>query len=272
MSDLDSIARTDRIAEPVAVATPADSGESTVVFDRVVVLIPALNEEESLPKVLQDLPTVANVIVADNGSTDRTAEVAKAHRAIVVTESQRGYGSACLRAISELKHLNDDNSLNTEVVVFLDADYSDDPKLLPELVTPILNDQADFVLSSRMLGDREPGAMPIQARWGNRLACFLMAVMLGCRYTDLGPFRAIRYKSLLDLDMEDRNYGWTIEMQIKAAAANLRTIEIPMPYRVRIGKSKISGTLVGTVSAGYKILKVVFTYGFTAMFRRLFSR
>lgn len=244
------------------------STEGGSPFERIVVLIPALNEESSLPKVLKDLPDVGHIIVTDNGSTDRTAELATAAGAIVVKESQRGYGAACLRAMSELKRLVENSEADPDVVVFLDADYADDPKRLPELVNPILANQFDFVLSSRMLGEREPGAMPMQARWGNRLACFLMWLMLGYRYTDLGPFRAIRYSELLALNMRDQNYGWTIEMQIKAGAARLRTLEIPMPYRVRIGQSKISGTLIGTVSAGYKILKVVFTYGLAALFRR----
>jgi len=148
------------------------------------------------------------------------------------------------------------------IVVFLDADYSDHPELLPRLIEPIRRGQADFVLGSRLLGHRQQGAMPPQSVWGNRLACFLIRRLLGARYTDLGPFRAIRYASLLSLGMVDRNFGWTVEMQIKAARAGLATREIPVPYRCRIGTSKISGTLRGTILAGGKILYTIAKYGF----------
>jgi hypothetical protein len=147
------------------------------------------------------------------------------------------------------------------VVVFLDGDYSDHPERLPELVAPIFCGEADFVLGSRLLGEREPGAMPFQSLFGNRLACFLMRHLFGGRYTDLGPFRAIDYQALKGLGMADRNFGWTVEMQIKATRAGLRTLEIPVPYRRRIGQSKISGTLAGTVKAGWKILYVIAKYG-----------
>ncbi len=231
-------------------------------LERVTVIIPAYNEQESLPWVLRDLPTVGRVIVANNASTDRTAEVAVEAGAVVVDESRRGYGSACLAGMRELRRLIDSGATPPEVVVFLDADYSDHPDQLPELVAPIFDGLADFVLGSRMLGEREPGAMPPQSRYGNLLACNLMRLLFGARHTDLGPFRAIGYPQLLALQMSDTNFGWTVEMQIKAAKAKLRVLEIPANYRCRIGTSKISGTVRGAFSAGYKILFTIAKYGF----------
>jgi glycosyltransferase involved in cell wall biosynthesis len=227
----------------------------------VAVIIPALNEEASLPLVLGDLPDVGRVIVVDNGSTDATARVAAEGGAAVVPEPQRGYGAACLRGLSVLAESVANGGDAPRVVVFLDADYSDHPELLPELVEPVFAGAADLVLGSRLLGEREPGAMPPQSLFGNRLACFLMRHLFGARYTDLGPFRAVDYPKLLGLRMADRNFGWTVEMQIKAARAGLRTLEIPVPYRCRIGKSKISGTVMGTLKAGWKILYVIGKYG-----------
>ncbi len=230
-------------------------------LDRVTVIIPAYNEQESLPQVLSDLPSVGRVIVANNASTDRTAEVAAAAGAIVVDEPRRGYGSACLAGLARLHELAERESDLPEIVVFIDGDYSDHPEQLVELVEPIFADQADFVLGSRLLGQREPGAMPAQSIYGNRLACALMRLLFGANYTDLGPFRAIRYPHLLALEMSDTNFGWTVEMQIKAAKAKLRTLELPVRYRKRIGTSKISGTVRGTISAGYKILYTIAKYG-----------
>jgi len=230
-------------------------------FERVTVIIPAYNEQESLPNVLRDLPPVGRVIVANNASTDRTAEVAAEAGALVVNEPRRGYGSACLAGMSELKRLIGAGAPVAEVVVFLDADYSDYPEQLPELVAPLFEDRADFVLGSRLLGDREPGAMPPQSLYGNKLACGLMRLLFGTRYTDLGPFRAIRYPHLLALEMSDTNFGWTVEMQIKAAKAKLRILELPVRYRKRIGTSKISGTVRGTILAGSKILYLIAKYG-----------
>ena len=231
----------------------------------VTVIIPALNEEKSLPRVLGDLPPVGEVIVVDNGSTDATAEAAKQGGAIVVHEPQRGYGAACLRGLAAIRERTQrgktGSKTGSKVVVFLDADYSDHPELLPDLVAPILSGEADFVLGSRLLGQREPGAMPPQSIYGNKLACFLMRLLFGVRYTDLGPFRAIDYHKLCGLEMQDENFGWTIEMQIKAARAGLRTLEIPAPYRKRIGASKISGTVRGTIGAGTKILYTIAKYG-----------
>ena len=233
----------------------------TDCLDAVIVIIPALNEEKSLPLVLRDLPTVGKVIVVDNGSTDATARVATDAGAIVVSEPARGYGAACLRGLAEIEQLVAAGERPPSIVAFLDGDYSDYPERLPDLVTPIVEDRADFVLGSRMLGQREPGAMPPQSVFGNWLACLLMRTLFGTRYTDLGPFRAIRYESLKRLKMTDRNFGWTVEMQIKATRAGLRIEEVQVPYRRRIGQSKISGTFLGSMKAGYKILYLIGKYG-----------
>jgi hypothetical protein len=220
----------------------------------VIVIIPALNEERALPLVLRDLPPVGRVVVVDNGSTDATSEVAHHHGAFVVREPRRGYGSACLRGLDVITERIAVGEPPPHVVVFVDADHSDHAEYLPQLVAPISDGTADFVLGSRMLGEREPGALPIPALLGNRLACYLMRRLFGTIYTDLGPFRAIRYDRLCELQMRDTNYGWTIEMQIKAARAGLRTLEIAVPYRRRVGRSKISGTITGVIRAGSKIL------------------
>ena len=227
----------------------------------VAVVIPAYNEEASLPLVLGDLPPVGRVIVVDNASTDATGAVAAEHGAEVVEEPERGYGAACLRGLAAIAELVASGEDPPRVVVFLDADYSDYPEWLVKLVEPIHSGEADFVLGSRILGERESRAMPPQSLYGNRLACWLMRMLFGVRYTDLGPFRAIDYEALGRLGMRDRNFGWTVEMQIKAARARLRTVEIPVPYRRRIGRSKISGTLSGTVKAGTKILYTIAKHG-----------
>lgn len=230
-------------------------------LSQVIVIIPALNEERSLPFVLRDLPPVGKVIVVDNGSTDATARIAEDAKAIVVSEPARGYGAACLRGLAEIEQLVAAEESPPWIVAFLDGDYSDYPEFLPDLVTPIVENRADFVLGSRMLGQREPGAMPPQSVFGNWLACLLIRILFGTRYTDLGPFRAIRYESLKKLKMIDRNFGWTVEMQIKAIRVGLRIEEVPVPYRRRIGQSKISGTILGSVKAGYKILYLIGKYG-----------
>lgn len=235
--------------------------ESVDCFDSVVVIIPALNEEESLPLVLSDLPSVGQVIVVDNGSTDDTARIAKEMGATVVAESQRGYGAACLRGLSLVDDQIAGGQAKPRIITFLDADYSDHPEMLEQLVVPILDNNSDFVLGSRILGEREPGAMPPQSLFGNKLACFLMRLLFGAKYTDLGPFRAIAYDKLQALGMSDTNFGWTVEMQIKARRHRLRTMEIAVPYRCRIGQSKISGTVLGSVKAGYKILYLIAKYG-----------
>lgn len=214
------------------------------------VIIPALDEERALPRVLAAIPRppVRRVVVADNGSADRTAEVARRGGAEVVYEPERGYGAACLRAI---EHLRADPP---EVVVFLDGDYSDHPEELPALIEPLARGDADLVVGSRVLGRPAWGALTPQQRVGNAVACAALRWLYGCRYTDLGPFRAIAWSALARLDMADRNYGWTVEMQLKAARAGLRHTEVPVSYRPRIGRSKVSGTLRGSVGAGSKIL------------------
>ncbi len=207
--------------------------------------------------MLGDLPPVGDVLVIDNGSTDATAEVARRCGATVLSEPLRGYGAACLRGLAHLEQSVRQGQPAARVVVFLDADYSDHPELLPSLVEPIRSGRADLVLGSRLLGKREAGAMPLQAVFGNHLACFLMRLLFGSTYTDLGPFRAVDYRALRKLDMRDRGFGWTIEMQIKAIRHGMRIRELPVPYRRRIGRSKISGTLLGTVRAGYTILYLI---------------
>jgi glycosyltransferase involved in cell wall biosynthesis len=193
------------------------------------------------------------IIVADNGSRDRTAEIARQAGATVVSEPQRGYGAACLRALANLPP-------ETDTVVFMDADSSDDPCEAASLLEPIFKGRADFVLGSRTLGKAEKGSLQPHQRVGNALATFLIRVLFGYRYTDLGPFRAIRLDALRTLDMRDRNYGWTIEMQIKAVRRKLRIEEVPVSYRNRIGVSKVSGNLKASVLAGIKILWTVFRY------------
>ena len=237
--------------------------DQSVTFPSAVVVIPALNEAESIPLVLKDLPSVGRVIVVDNGSSDQTAVIAQGLGATVVNESERGYGVACLRGLAELERLQLDENLKVEVVTFVDADFSDHVHLLGELITPILNDQQDFVLGSRLLGEREPGAMPPQSVYGNKLATGLMNLFFKGRYTDLGPMRAINADSLKQLGMVDRNFGWTMEMQLKALRHGLRILELPVPYRRRIGTSKISGTVSGTFRAGFKILFSLWRYGWS---------
>lgn len=215
------------------------------------VIIPVLNEEASIGAVLKAIPaSVAEVIVVDNGSTDATASVARSLGATVVPEPRRGYGAACLRGMAALKE-------DTSVVVFLDGDYSDHPEELPALATPILEGRMDLVIGSRVLGRSEKGALLPVARFGNWLSTRLVRWGWGFGYTDLGPFRAIRYRSLLDLGMADRDFGWTIEMQVKALSSGIRITEVPVSYRKRIGKSKISGTVLGSYRAGKKILWLI---------------
>lgn len=217
---------------------------------RILVIIPAFNEARAIGQVVGDIPAdlVEEVVVVNNASTDETEANARRAGATVVREDQRGYGRACLRGLAYAR------TRQPDVVVFLDGDYSDHPDEMPRLVDPIRQGEADFVVGSRMIGEREPGAMLLQARVGNRLACFLMRLFWKARYTDLGPFRAIRFDDLLALDMQDKTFGWTIEMQIKAVLAGLRVVEAPVSYRKRVGVSKITGTLSGTVKASAKIL------------------
>jgi glycosyltransferase involved in cell wall biosynthesis len=220
----------------------------------VDVVIPAFNEEASLPLVLAAVPRgrVRRVVVCDNASTDGTAAAAAAGGAEVVREGRAGYGSACLRALAHLRE-----SGPPEVVVFLDGDYSDHPGELGRLVDPILDGVADLVIGSRTLGERERGALLPQARAGNAVACWLIRLLYGHRYTDLGPFRAIAWKALERLEMSDPDFGWTAEMQVKALRRGLRVLERPVSYRRRVGVSKITGTVRGTLRAGHKILWTV---------------
>jgi cellulose synthase/poly-beta-1,6-N-acetylglucosamine synthase-like glycosyltransferase len=218
----------------------------------ISVVIPALNEEQAIEKVLSDLPrdVVHEVIVVDNGSTDRSADVAREHGARVIRESRRGYGQACLTGMAALSDA-------TQIVVFLDADYSDDPRQLPELVAPIAENRADLVIGSRVLGGAERGSLTPQQRAGNWLACQLIRWRWGFRYTDLGPFRAARRSTLETLQMRDRAFGWTVEMQLKALQQGVRVVEVPVRCRPRIGQSKISGTILGTIRAGTTILTTI---------------
>jgi glycosyltransferase involved in cell wall biosynthesis len=216
----------------------------------IAVVIPALNEAEAIGRVVADIPGwVDEVIVADNGSTDNTADVARAGGAVVVHEPEKGYGAACLKGIATAGH--------ADIVVFMDGDYSDFGEDMHLLVDPIIAGEADFVLASRALGEREAGSLTPQQRVGNWLATTLMRLIWRANFTDLGPYRAIRRDALERLHMADRNYGWTVEMQIKAAEIGLRCREVPGRYRRRIGHSKVSGTLKGSILAGYKILSII---------------
>lgn len=223
------------------------------------VIIPALNEERALPHVLADIPRppVRRVVVADNGSTDATASVAAEKGAEVVHEPERGYGAACLRALA---HLASDPP---DIVVFLDGDYSDHPDELPALVAPIISGEAQMTIGSRATGRQERGALSPQQQIGNVVACGALRLFYGVHYTDLGPFRAIRWDTLRALGMRDRNYGWTVEMQIKAAQRHVSYREVPVSYRQRIGVSKVSGTVRGSVSAGAKILWLLGRYAWS---------
>jgi glycosyltransferase involved in cell wall biosynthesis len=194
--------------------------------------------------------------VVDNGSKDKTADIATANGATVLYQPLPGYGNACLMGIDYLK--NSESKPN--IVVFMDGDYSDYPAQLIQVVQPILNDQADFVIGSRALGNRESGSMTFPQVFGNWLATSMMRWFYGVSYTDLGPFRAIRFKDLVNIDMQDKTFGWTVEMQIKAAKHKLRTTEVAVNYKKRIGVSKVSGTVKGTILAGYKIIFTIFKY------------
>jgi glycosyltransferase involved in cell wall biosynthesis len=221
---------------------------------RVSVVMPARNEEASIGRVLDEIPRalVERVVVVDNGSADGTAEVARARGATVVREDTAGYGRACLAGIAQ--------SGDADVIVVLDADYSDYPEDLSALLAPIAAGDADLVIGSRVLGGAQPGALPWNQRFGNRLACRMMLLLYGVRFTDMGPFRAIRRDALAQLDMRDPTYGWNVEMQAKAVTAGLRIREVPVRYRRRIGKSKISGTVQGTIRAGTRIIATILMY------------
>ncbi|MFC5192872.1 glycosyltransferase family 2 protein [Algoriphagus aquatilis] len=221
------------------------------------VIIPAYNEEKSIPKVIAEIPKfVRYIVVANNNSTDQTQLVAETAGAKVVFEPQKGYGKACLTAMDWIKN----QEIQPDIVVFLDGDYSDYPEEMKDLVQPILDGKADMVIGSRALGQRESGSMTLPQVFGNWLATTMMKYMQGAKFSDLGPFRAIVWKKLLYLNMIDQNFGWTIEMQIKAHKAGLRYTEVPVNYRKRIGVSKVSGTVKGVIGAGYKIIFTIFKY------------
>ncbi|MBK6574003.1 MAG: glycosyltransferase family 2 protein [Saprospiraceae bacterium] len=222
------------------------------------VITPALNEEKAIASVIKDVPSnlVRYFIVCDNGSKDRTVEIARSLGAVVVSEPERGYGAACLKGIEFLNNLPLEEQ--PDIVVFIDADYSDYPEEIPELIRPILENKADLVIGSRVLGDAERGSLNFVQRFGNALATLLIRCIYGYQFTDLGPFRAIKFKTLQELGMKDRNYGWTVEMQIRVAKLKIRATEVPVNYKNRIGKSKVSGTVKGSILAGYKIIYTIF--------------
>lgn len=224
----------------------------------IKVIIPAFNEENAVGQVIGEIPKeiVSEIIVVNNASTDQTAAAAGQFGATVLNEPKKGYGSACLRGMEYLAALKN----KPDIVVFLDADYSDYPQELPRLIQPILAGTHDLVIGSRALGEKQKGSMTPQQVFGNWLATRLLKLFYGANFTDLGPFRAIGYQALISLGMRDTSYGWTVEMQLKAVKKNLRCTEVPVKYRVRIGKSKVSGTVKGTIMAGYKILWTIFKY------------
>lgn len=224
----------------------------------VKVIIPAFNEENGVGQVIAEIPghLVSEIIIVNNASTDKTEQVATAAGATVLHEPISGYGRACLKGIEYLKASNP----KPDIVVFLDADHSDYPEELEQIIRPILHQEADLVIGSRALGNKEPGSMTPQQIFGNWLATRLLKLFYGVAFTDLGPFRAITYSRLIELGMQDKTYGWTVEMQLKAAKSGFRCVEVPVRYRKRIGFSKISGTVKGTIMAGYKILYTIFRY------------
>lgn len=222
----------------------------------VDIIIPAYNEEKSIPKVIKDIPkhVVRNIYVCDNNSTDGTAAAARNAGALVVFEGEKGYGAACLAGMKEIEK----NEFPPDVVVFIDGDYSDYPEQIIDLLKPISNDDAYLVIGSRALGNLEKGSMTIPQIFGNWLATNLIKLIYKYEFTDLGPFRAIKWEKLIALDMQDRDFGWTVEMQVKAAKLGYKCVEVPVNYRKRIGKSKVSGTIKGTFLAGHKILWTIF--------------
>ncbi len=222
------------------------------------VIIPAFNEQNAVGLVIDEIPKewVSEVIVVDNGSTDDTFTQSQSRGATTLKEPTRGYGNACLKGMAHIA----ESKTQPDIVVFLDGDHSDYPEQLIDLVKPIIDEDVDLVIGSRSLGKAEKGSMTPQQIFGNWLATTLIKLFYRKEYTDLGPFRAIRYESLMTIGMEDRTYGWTVEMQLKAAKLNLRTKDIPVNYRQRIGVSKVSGTIKGTLGAGYKIIYTIFKY------------
>lgn len=225
----------------------------------IKVIIPAFNEQDSIANVIHDIPKIVDeIIVVSNNSSDNTEHNAKNAGATVLIEQQKGYGFACLKGMEYIAQ----QKITPEIIVFLDGDYSDYPEQLTEIIAPIINNDFDFVVGARVKNLREAGAVTPQQIFGNWLAAFLMRLFFNSKFTDLGPFRAIKYQKLLALEMEDTTYGWTVEMQLKVLKKNFSYQEIPVNYRNRIGISKVSGTLKGTIFAGIKILSWIFKYSF----------
>ncbi|MDX1279141.1 glycosyltransferase family 2 protein [Oceanihabitans sediminis] len=225
----------------------------------IKVIIPAFNEADSIAKVIHDIPEiVSEVIVVSNNSTDATESNAKNAGATVLKEERMGYGYACLKGMDYISK----QEIKPDILVFLDGDYSDFPEVLTQIVQPIIKNNIDFVIGARVKELRESGSMTPQQIFGNWLATFLMKLFFGAKFTDLGPFRAIKYEKLLALNMVDKTYGWTVEMQLKALKQKLSYVEIPVNYRNRIGVSKVSGTVKGSIMAGVKILGWIFKYSF----------
>ena len=225
---------------------------------KIVVIIPAVNEEDSIGKVVSEIPKdlVTDILVCNNGSTDNTKQVAEAAGAIVLDEPKPGYGWACLKGMEFASQME----VKPDIICFMDGDYSDYPEEMRLIVAPIIESDIDMVIGSRALGQTEKGSMTFPQRFGNWLATRLMRLFHRVKYTDLGPFRAIKYEKLMELGMTDKTYGWTIEMQIKAGKKKLKTCEVAVNYKKRIGHSKVSGTVKGTIGAGYKIILTIFKY------------
>ena len=228
--------------------------------NNVKVIIPAFNEQNAVGLVIDEIPKnlVTEIIVVDNGSTDDTCEVAKSKGATVLKEEIRGYGQACFCGMTYIANQKD----KPDIVVFLDGDHSDYPEEMEELLRPLIDNDMELVIGSRAKGQKEAGSMTPQQIFGNWLATTLIKLFYGFSFSDLGPFRAIKYDSLLAINMQDRTYGWTVEMQLKAAKLKMNIIEIPVNYRKRIGVSKVSGTVKGTILAGYKIITTIFKFLF----------
>jgi glycosyltransferase involved in cell wall biosynthesis len=228
-------------------------------MSKIKVIIPAYNEEKAIANVIQEIPFIVDeIIVISNNSTDNTIKAAEEAGATVLSENRKGYGYACLKGMEYISN----QEIKPDIVVFLDGDYSDYPEELIKLIAPILKDDIDFVIGSRVPSLRERGSMTPQQIFGNCLATFLMKLFFSAKFTDLGPFRAIKYNNLLALKMEDKTYGWTVEMQLKVLKQNMSYVEIPVRYKNRIGVSKVSGTIKGSVMAGIKIIGWIFKYTF----------
>lgn len=230
-------------------------------MSKIKVIIPAYNEADSISKVINDIPEIVDeVIVVSNNSTDDTEKNAKEAGATVLTETNKGYGYACLKGMEYISKQKD----KPDIIVFLDGDYSDYPEQLTEIITPIIQEGFDLVIGARVKHLREKGSMTLPQIFGNWLATSLMKLFFNAKFSDLGPFRAIKYNRLLSLEMQDKTYGWTVEMQLKVIKKRYKYIEVPVKYRNRIGVSKVSGTIKGAIFAGIKILVWIFKYSFKA--------